>query len=239
MPVLRFALLLLLAAGPLLAADSAAEMKAHIKAGQTHYQIGEFEAAIKEFREAYKLKQDPGLLFNIAQCARQLRDYQQAYFHYRQYLTQLPNAANRKEVEALIEQMKRKADEEAEQKARAQRDSAAASAPAAATAPTAASAPAAAVSPKAPAAIESSHPARIAGYVVLGLGVAAEGAAFVFHSSAQSAADQFNQKYSAGTLTPADSKLKSDAQSKGTLATVALAGGAALLITGAVLCFAF
>jgi hypothetical protein len=73
----------------------------------------------------------------------------------------------------------------------------------------------------------------------LGLGVAAEGAAFVFHSSAQSAADQFNQKYAAGTLTAADAKLKSDAQSKGKLATAALAGGLALLAASAVLCFAF
>ncbi len=215
MPILRFALLLALAAGPILAADSAAEMKAHIKAAQTHYQIGEFDAAIKEFREAYKLKQDPGLLFNIATCARQLHDYQQAYFHYRQYLAQRPDAANRKEVEALIDQMKHKAEEE---EARAAHASAAAPKPAdppksanapevrpepaaakaqptAARAPAAAEkVPAAAVTASAPQVAEASHPARIAGYVALGLGVAAEGAAFIFHSSAQSAADQFNQK---------------------------------------------
>jgi tetratricopeptide (TPR) repeat protein len=246
MPLLRIALLLLLTAGPLFAADTAAEVKEHIKAGQTHYAIGEFEDAIKEFRLAYKLRQDPGLLFNIAQCARQLHDYQQAYFHYRQYLNQRPDAANKTEVQSLIEQMRRRIDEEQEQKTRVARDPAAAGnfestlpGPVDAQPGAAVKAPAAAIGGKAPAGAEASHPARIAGYVVLGLGVVAEGAAFMLHSSAQSAADQFNQKYAAGTLTAADAKLKSDAQSKGKLATAALAGGLALLATSAVLCFAF
>lgn len=246
MPVLRIVFLLLLATGPLLAADGAAEIKEHIKAGQTHYAIGEFEEAIKEFRLAYKLRQDPGLLFNIAQCARQLHDYQQAYFHYRQYLNQRPDAANKAEVQSLIEQMRRKIDEEAEQKTRVARDPAAAAnpeatlpaQPEAARAKPATSAPAAAVTGAVPAA-KASPNLRIAGYVALGLGAAAGGTALLFHSSAQSTADQFNQKYAAGTLTGADAKLKSDAQSKGKLATVALAGGLALLVAGAVLCFAF
>jgi tetratricopeptide (TPR) repeat protein len=244
MPVV-ITLLLLALAGPALA-DTAVEVKEHIKAGQTHYAIGEFEDAIKEFRLAYKLRQDPGLLFNMAQCARQLHDYEQAYFHYRQYLNQRPDAANKTEVQSLIEQMRRRMDEEQEQKTRVARDPAAAGnfestlpGPVDAQSGASAKAPAAAIAGKAPAGAEASHRVHIAGYVALGLGVAAEGAAFVFHSSAQSAADQFNQKYAAGTLTAADAKLKSDAQSKGKLATAALAGGLALLATSAVLCFAF
>jgi hypothetical protein len=59
------------------------------------------------------------------------------------------------------------------------------------------------------------------------------------HNSAQSSADRFNQKHAAGTLTAADAQLKSDAESKGKLATVAAVGGLLLLASGAALTFVF
>jgi hypothetical protein len=71
------------------------------------------------------------------------------------------------------------------------------------------------------------------------VGIIAGGAAFVLHGSAQSAADQFNGKYQAGTLTASDSRLRDEATSKGALATEALVAGALLVATGAVLTFAF
>jgi tetratricopeptide (TPR) repeat protein len=233
MPVLRLTAALLLVASPLLA-DTAADVRMHFKKGQTHYALGEFEAAIDEFREAYRLRQEPAILFNLAQSYRQIHRWQHAYFHYRQYLNQKPDAANRAEVENLIEQMKAKMDDE-ERLAKA--EAPAAPLPAAAT-PTPAPPAAVAQSP-APVVAKSTPATRYAGFAALGVGALAEGAAFMFHSASQSAADQFNGKYQAGTLTAADSQLRDDAQSKGKLAAVALLSGAALIATGAVLVFAF
>jgi tetratricopeptide (TPR) repeat protein len=107
---------------------------------------------------------------------------------------------------------------------------------------------AAATAPKAPAvsaaATQTAQAAplnklHVAAYVVAGTGLAVGGLAFLFHSSAQTAADQFNQRYSSGTLTAADAQLKSTAQSKGSLATLSLVGAGVLLATGSVLFFAF
>jgi hypothetical protein len=106
----------------------------------------------------------------------------------------------------------------------------------AASSPAAPAASAAATSPANPAPMNKVH---VAAYAVAGTGLAAGGLAFLFHSNAQSAADQFNQKYSSGTLTAADAQLKSTAQSKGTLATLSLVGAGVLLATGSVLFFAF
>ena len=194
---------------------------------------------MKEFREAYRLRQEPAILFNIAQCYRQLRQYREAYFNYQQYLNQKKDAGNREEVQSLIEQMRSRMDEEEEQKTRVARDPAAAKnvetviqAPPAPQEPPLFAAPA-------PAPASPVKPLHVAGYAALGAGAVAEGLAFVFHSSAQSAANEFNQKYQSGQLTGADAHLRDDAQSKGKLATAALIGGAALLAAGAVLSFAF
>lgn len=233
--------LLLAASSP----DNSAAAREHFKSAQLHYSLGEFEDAVKDFREAYRLRQEPAILFNIAQGYRQLGKYSDAYFYYRQYLSQKSDAPNRPEVESLVEQMRRRMDEENEQKMRTERDPAAvhnsestlaaaaplplAAKPGAATAPVVKAAPA----PSSPRAL------HLAGYAAMGAGALAGGAAFVFHSSAQSSADQFNRKYAAGQLTLADTRLRTDAQSKGKLATAALIGGAVLLVTGAVLSFAF
>lgn len=99
--------------------------KEHYVSGQTHYALGEFGEAVTEFREAYRLKNEPAILFNIAQAMRQLNNYKQAYFYYSQYLSRKPEASNRSEVEGFMEAMHRKmeADEEAD-KARAQAEAA-------------------------------------------------------------------------------------------------------------------
>jgi tetratricopeptide (TPR) repeat protein len=221
----------------LLLAAPADEARDHYKKGQTHYSLGEFEEAVKEFREAYRIKQEPGLLFNIAQSYRQLHQWEPARFNYRQYLNLKPDAHNRDEVEELIEQMQRRVDEEREQATRIARDKAAAKNQEELL-PGPHPAPAAAVTATPPSEAPA-HVARWAGYGALGAGAVAEVLALAMHGSAQSTADQFNQKYSAGTLTAADASLRDDAQSKGKLATAALVGGAALLVTGAVLAIAF
>ncbi|MGZ6143107.1 MAG: tetratricopeptide repeat protein [Myxococcales bacterium] len=230
MSILIAALLLAAATPP----ESANLAREHFKAGQTHYALGEFQKAVEEFRETYRLRQEPALLFNIGQAYRQLHDWTQALFHYRQYLALRPDAPNRAEVEDLVGQMQRQLDLEAQQKAQAARSAAA---PPEAILPSPHPAPAGAP-PSAP----PGHDARwlrIAAGSAAGLGLLAEGGALALHGSAQSAANEFNGKYQAGQLTAADAALKSTAESRGRLAAVALIGGAALLATGAVLWFAF
>ena len=82
-----------------------AAAKAHYKEGRVHYQLGEYNAAIKEFKEAYRLKPDATFLFNIAQCHRQLHEFPEALRLYRNYLRDAQDAPNRLEVEKLIREI--------------------------------------------------------------------------------------------------------------------------------------
>ena len=236
MPVLRVVVLALLWAAPALA-DATSEAREHFKTAQTHYALGEFEDAAREFREAYRLRDEPALLFNIGQAHRQMRQWQQAYFYYQQYLSKKPDAPNRAETESLVAQMRRRMDEEEEQRLRVARDPAAARNSEDVLAPAKPPVPVQVVVPAPP--VRRPAPLRIAGYAALGAGVVAEGVALLMHNSAQSSADRFNQKHAAGTLTAADAQLKADAESKGKVATVAALGGLLLLASGAYFSFVF
>jgi tetratricopeptide (TPR) repeat protein len=51
----------------------------------SHYNLSEWQAALDDFREAYRLKPDSAFLFNIAQCHRQLGQYREAANFYRAF----------------------------------------------------------------------------------------------------------------------------------------------------------
>ena len=70
--------------------------------GKRHYDVGEYEPALAAFKRAYLAHEDPVLLYNIAQCQRQLHQPADALTSYRSYLRRLPDAANRAEVEDTI-----------------------------------------------------------------------------------------------------------------------------------------
>jgi tetratricopeptide (TPR) repeat protein len=89
--------------------------KAHYKQGRMHYQLGEYREAPREFKEAYRLKQDASFLYNIAQCHRQLREYSEAIRLYGNYLREAPNADNRNEVERQIRDLKAEAERQQRQ----------------------------------------------------------------------------------------------------------------------------
>jgi tetratricopeptide (TPR) repeat protein len=78
------------------------DARAHYEQAVSHYNLDEFAPALAEFREAYRLKPDPSFLFNIAQCHRKLGQTEAALDYYRKYLRNLPNAANREDVEHMI-----------------------------------------------------------------------------------------------------------------------------------------
>jgi tetratricopeptide (TPR) repeat protein len=108
-------LLLVLSAASVLAQSPDARAKEKFKSSQTDYDLGRFEPALKGFSEAYEIKPLSGFLFNIAQCHRQLGQYERARFFYRRYLDVSPTVPkNADQVELLLKQMdERLAEEEA------------------------------------------------------------------------------------------------------------------------------
>src|SRR5207249_191197 len=53
---------------------------------KTAYEAQDFSKALEKYSQAYSLKQAPRLLFNIAQCHRQLGHHEQAVTFFQRYL---------------------------------------------------------------------------------------------------------------------------------------------------------
>jgi tetratricopeptide (TPR) repeat protein len=70
--------------------------------GQRQYELNDFSAALELFKRAYTLYDEPALLYNIAQCHRQLGDDEQAIKFYKSYLRKIPDAPNRDDVTRLL-----------------------------------------------------------------------------------------------------------------------------------------
>src|SRR5207302_1640496 len=117
------------------AANPQDEARELYKKGMTHYEIGEFDAAIEAFKRAYQLTSAPGLLFNIAQVYRMKKDPEQAVYFYRTYLRLMPDASNRADVEVLIRENQAALDAAVEERRRAEAAAAATAAANAASAP--------------------------------------------------------------------------------------------------------
>jgi tetratricopeptide (TPR) repeat protein len=99
--VLSFALLL--------GQSDEARAKALFKEGETAYNLGQFDTALVKYSDAYKLKALPGFLFNIAQCHRQLQQYERAAFFYGRYLdTAGPKGPQVEVAKGLLEEMRQK-----------------------------------------------------------------------------------------------------------------------------------
>lgn len=76
------------------------------------FNLGEFLTAVNLYRGAYKLKPEPGLLYNIAQAYRLSNDPGNAVFFYRSFLRAAPNTPNRKEVEGRIAKLEAQVNEQ-------------------------------------------------------------------------------------------------------------------------------
>ncbi len=93
----------------------AAEKKADRRAkqlfeeGQRAYDLADFQTAVDKYKAAYKEKPLPAFLFNVAQCYRQLKQWDQASFFYRRYLTLAPNAPNVDHVKDLLAEVEKQA----------------------------------------------------------------------------------------------------------------------------------
>ncbi len=76
------------------------DARAHYQAGQRFYDRGDYESAIVEFEEAYRLKPHPNVLYNIGQAHERLLDYSQSVRWFDRYLKEAaPDAEDRPIVE--------------------------------------------------------------------------------------------------------------------------------------------
>ena len=73
-------------------ADDAADAKAHYQKATAHFAVGEYREAAAEYEEAFKLKQDPAILFNAAQAHRLAGDSQKALLLYNNVIKLYPTS---------------------------------------------------------------------------------------------------------------------------------------------------
>ena len=96
------ATLLLLASATAVAADDA---KAHYQKATAHFAVGEYHDAAIEYEEAFKLKQDPAILFNAAQSFRLAGDNQKALLLYNNIIKLYPSTHYAKDSKERIEKL--------------------------------------------------------------------------------------------------------------------------------------
>ncbi len=87
-------------------ADEMGEARAHFKKASAAFAIGEFAEAAEEYQAAYRLKQDPALLYNAAQAFRLAGKNEKALILYKNYLQFYPNEPNIDEVRGQIAKLK-------------------------------------------------------------------------------------------------------------------------------------
>lgn len=212
------------------AADALQQAKDHYDRGMAHYELGEFAAAVTEFKAAYALSQAPGLLFNLAQASRLGKDYQQALHFYRTYLRVRPDAANRDDVERRIAELEPMV--ELERRAEVERLSAVRPPPPAATAP------AHAVDDK-PKVVEippSGRAEKIAGVVVGVAGIALVGAGIGLGLASVDAENKLSSLATQmGSWTPAQASLYQTGQREAAAATALYVVGGVAVATGVIL----
>jgi tetratricopeptide (TPR) repeat protein len=110
---ISLALLLSLSAGALYAQSKGPtkadreKARALFEEGEAYYNIGEFEKALEGYKQAYILSREPALLYNMAQCYRQLGRAEEAIRTYRNFLKELPESPLRPKVEEFIAELEK------------------------------------------------------------------------------------------------------------------------------------
>ncbi|MDB4957138.1 MAG: hypothetical protein JWO36_4707, partial [Myxococcales bacterium] len=82
--------------------------KRHFERGEKLFALGKFDESLDEYQKAFDAKPIPDFLYNIAQCYRNLGDYDQAIFSFKKFLKLEPDAPNRESVERTIDQLEDK-----------------------------------------------------------------------------------------------------------------------------------
>lgn len=90
-------------------ADELEDARELYKRGRHAYDLQQWDLALDRFQAAYGAREDPALLYNIAQCQRRLGQYEAAAISYRLFASRLPEAPQA----ATALQMARQMDDEA------------------------------------------------------------------------------------------------------------------------------
>jgi tetratricopeptide (TPR) repeat protein len=86
----------------LASAEDVSKAKRLYLSGTKHFDLGEYQGALDDFKEGFRQKDDPVFLYNIAQCYRLLNNNDEAIRFYKTYLRKSPDALNRDEVQRKI-----------------------------------------------------------------------------------------------------------------------------------------
>jgi tetratricopeptide (TPR) repeat protein len=89
-------------------AEARANAKAEVAKAQVEFQLGRYDRALEGYTSAYELYPVPGLLFNLGQCYRNLKNYERAVFFFEAYLRESPKLGQdqRALTEGLIAESK-------------------------------------------------------------------------------------------------------------------------------------
>jgi tetratricopeptide (TPR) repeat protein len=145
--------------------DATAQARDHYNKGSRAFSLGRFADAIKEYEAAFELRDDPVLLYNIAQAHRLNHNPERALFFYRSYLSRAPDAPNAGDVRQKISDMQKLVDEQR----RAQKPAPTPAPPAAQPAP---APPPPATAPAPAPEFHVNRGQRIGGIALIGAGVA-------------------------------------------------------------------
>jgi tetratricopeptide (TPR) repeat protein len=220
-------------AAPVSAQEEVEAARTLARRGTSLYDLGKYTEALQAFESAYEKKQVPALLFNIAQCHRQLGHLEQAARVYKSYLRTDPPEAAAKQASELLAKVEEalKQQNSAVQAPPHDLSEAAAKKP---PAPVAAVAVAPAPSP--PPRERKRWPALAAG----GVAVTALALGIVWGTGSKSATNELAQLHQAGPVDPArDAALRSDASSRYNRSKVSYAVAAAAAAAGVALYFTF
>lgn len=93
-------------------ADERAQAREHYLKGTKAFDLGSYEEAVTEYMAAYRAKDDPALLYNIAQAHRLAGHASEALRFYKTYLARTPRVVNRAEVETKIAELQKAVDQQ-------------------------------------------------------------------------------------------------------------------------------
>lgn len=88
--------------------DEASEARArvHFQAGTSHFQVGDYESALREYTLAWELSGRLPLLYNIALCHERLGQLELAIDNLGRYLTEAEDVPDRPTLEQRLENMR-------------------------------------------------------------------------------------------------------------------------------------
>jgi tetratricopeptide (TPR) repeat protein len=226
--IVRTLLVALLALHSVAFADELTSAREHYRKATKAFELGLFDEAIREYTEAYRIKDDPAILYNLGQAHRLAQHPAEALHFYKMYLSKQPDAPNRAEVESKIDTLQKLV----EQQQKAQNLSPNLPRPMETAAPPPAARVEGAPPPKRREPLPPGRLKEISGIVVGAVGVGLLGAGIAFGVLAKNAGDDLTRTANAGMF---DYNKQQDGKRDQVLEAVFLSIGGAAVATGAVL----